>query len=146
MGFWWFFNFTLLAAGAVSLALSIVWRRPDLLMNLVLNDMDLKRTPPAPLPTPPSLLTFVAIMISWPWSRYYVPDNMGHIYRRRNPKKPPQRGIILPELGSYRQHALCSRPWYLDLGFHFARTGQLPQSLFGASSRHSDCLSRYGAL
>lgn len=42
MGFWWFFNFTLLAAGAVSLALSIVWRRPDLLMNFVLNDMDLK--------------------------------------------------------------------------------------------------------
>lgn len=42
MGFWWFFNFTLLTAGAVSLALSIVWRRPDLIMNLVLDDMDLK--------------------------------------------------------------------------------------------------------
>jgi len=41
MGFWWFFNFTLFAAGAVSLALSIVWRRPDLLMNLILHDMDL---------------------------------------------------------------------------------------------------------
>jgi len=42
MGFWWFFNFTLLAAGAVSIALSVVWGRPDLLMNLTLNTMDLK--------------------------------------------------------------------------------------------------------
>lgn len=38
---WWFFNITLLAAGAVTLALSIVWRQPNLLMNLVLPAMDL---------------------------------------------------------------------------------------------------------
>lgn len=38
---WWFFNLTLLAAGVVTLALSIVWRQPDLLMNLVLSKMDL---------------------------------------------------------------------------------------------------------
>lgn len=53
MGFWWFFNFTLLAAGAVSTALSVVWGRPDLLMNLTLNAMDLKRmsSPPDYCPT-----------------------------------------------------------------------------------------------
>lgn len=38
---WWLFNVTLLAAGIVTLALSIVWRQPDILMNLVLPDMDL---------------------------------------------------------------------------------------------------------
>ncbi|KAF9792231.1 tetraspanin Pls1 family [Thelephora terrestris] len=38
---WWLLNVTLLAAGIVTLALSIVWRQPDILMNLVLPDMDL---------------------------------------------------------------------------------------------------------
>jgi len=38
---WWFFNVTLLAAGTVTLALSIVWRQPDLLMNMILPHMDL---------------------------------------------------------------------------------------------------------
>ena len=38
---WWFFNVTLLAAGIVTLALSIVWGQSDVLMNLVLPDMDL---------------------------------------------------------------------------------------------------------
>jgi len=38
---WWLFNVTLLAAGAVTLALSIVWRQADVLMNLVLPSMDL---------------------------------------------------------------------------------------------------------
>lgn len=55
MGFWWFFNFTLFAAGAVSVALSIVWGRPDLLMNITTNSMDLKRTP---------LATFSIVSIS----------------------------------------------------------------------------------
>lgn len=119
MGFWWFFNFTLLAAGAVSLALSIVWRRPDLLMNLVLNEMDLKRTLSALPLIAHSLLTFVAIPISWPCSRYYVLGNMGNFHWCRNSKKPYHRGIILPELGSYRQHVLCSRPRHLDLVLHF---------------------------
>jgi len=41
MGFWWFFNATLLAAGAVSVSLSIVWRRPNLLLNMVLSSMNL---------------------------------------------------------------------------------------------------------
>ena len=38
---WWLFNVTLLAAGTVSLALSIVWRQPDLLLNMILPHMDL---------------------------------------------------------------------------------------------------------
>jgi len=41
MGVWAFFDFTLLAAGAVSLALSIVWREPNLLINMVLSKADL---------------------------------------------------------------------------------------------------------
>jgi hypothetical protein len=41
MGVWAFFDLTLLAAGVVSLALSIVWRRPNLLMNMVLSGADL---------------------------------------------------------------------------------------------------------
>jgi hypothetical protein len=41
MGIWAFFDFTLLAAGAVSLALSIVWRKFDLLLNMVLSQADL---------------------------------------------------------------------------------------------------------
>jgi len=41
MGVWSFFDLTLLAAGVVSLALSIVWRRPNLLMNMVLSGADL---------------------------------------------------------------------------------------------------------
>lgn len=38
---WWFFNLTLLAAGAVTLALSIAWRQANVLMNMILPDMDL---------------------------------------------------------------------------------------------------------
>lgn len=41
---WWFFNLTLLAAGIVTLVLSIVWRQADVLMNFVLSDMDLTGT------------------------------------------------------------------------------------------------------
>lgn len=41
MGVWAGLNFLLLAAGAVSLALSIVWRKPDILMNMVLSNADL---------------------------------------------------------------------------------------------------------
>lgn len=41
MGVWAALDFLLLAAGAVALALSIVWRRPDLLMNMVLSKADL---------------------------------------------------------------------------------------------------------
>jgi len=38
---WWLFNVTLLAAGTVTLALSIVWRQADVLMNMILPGMDL---------------------------------------------------------------------------------------------------------
>jgi len=38
---WWFLNVTLLAAGTVTLALSIVWRHADVLMNMILPSMDL---------------------------------------------------------------------------------------------------------
>lgn len=41
---WWFFNLTLLATGTVTLALSIVWRQPDLLLNMILPKMDLTGT------------------------------------------------------------------------------------------------------
>jgi hypothetical protein len=41
LGIWAFFDFTLLAAGAVSIALSIVWREPNALMNMVLSNADL---------------------------------------------------------------------------------------------------------
>jgi len=41
MGVWAFFDVTLLAAGAVSLALSIVWMKPNLLLNVVLTTGDL---------------------------------------------------------------------------------------------------------
>jgi len=36
MGFWAFVDFLLLAAGAMSIALSIVWRAPNILMNMAL--------------------------------------------------------------------------------------------------------------
>jgi len=38
MGIWVFLDFCLLAAGGIALALSIVWRAPDLLMNMVFSD------------------------------------------------------------------------------------------------------------
>jgi hypothetical protein len=41
MGVWVVFDLLLLAAGAVTIALSIVWRRPDVLMNMVLSNADL---------------------------------------------------------------------------------------------------------
>lgn len=41
MSVWVFFDFCLLAAGAVTLALSIVWRAPNLLMNLVFSENEL---------------------------------------------------------------------------------------------------------
>lgn len=41
MACWAFIDFCLLAAGVVALALSIVWRAPNLLMNMVVSDSDL---------------------------------------------------------------------------------------------------------
>lgn len=41
MAVWAFFDFLLLAAGAVTLALSFMWRAPDILMNMVLSNADL---------------------------------------------------------------------------------------------------------
>jgi len=41
MSFWWLFNSTLLAAGAASVAFSVRWRRPNLLLNMILDTMKL---------------------------------------------------------------------------------------------------------
>jgi hypothetical protein len=41
MGIWAALDVLLLAAGAISIALSIVWARPDVLMNMVLSKADL---------------------------------------------------------------------------------------------------------
>ena len=41
---WWSLNVALLATGTVTLALSIVWRQPDLLLNMILPKMDLTGT------------------------------------------------------------------------------------------------------
>jgi len=41
MGAWAFFDFCLLSAGIVSLVLSFVWRKPNLLLNLSISDGDL---------------------------------------------------------------------------------------------------------
>ncbi|KAF8644123.1 hypothetical protein AX16_008652 [Volvariella volvacea WC 439] len=41
MGVWAALDLCLLAAGAVAIALSIVWRAPNILMNMVLSDADL---------------------------------------------------------------------------------------------------------
>jgi hypothetical protein len=41
MGVWAVLDFLLLAAGTVTLSLSIVWRAPNTLMNMVLSPADL---------------------------------------------------------------------------------------------------------
>ena len=41
MGVWAFLDFMLLAAGAVAIALSVVWRGTNLLLNMVLSNADL---------------------------------------------------------------------------------------------------------
>jgi hypothetical protein len=41
MGTWAFIDFCLLAAGAIALAFSIVWRSPNVLMNFVISSADL---------------------------------------------------------------------------------------------------------
>jgi hypothetical protein len=41
MGVWAVLDFLLMAAGAVALAFSIVWRAPNLMMNMVLSPSDL---------------------------------------------------------------------------------------------------------
>lgn len=41
IGAWAFFNICLMAAGVLSLTLSIVWRQPNLLLNLTFSSMDL---------------------------------------------------------------------------------------------------------
>jgi len=44
MGVWAALDVLLLVAGVVALALSIVWRAPNLLMNMVLSSADLTGT------------------------------------------------------------------------------------------------------
>ncbi|KAL0947318.1 hypothetical protein HGRIS_013437 [Hohenbuehelia grisea] len=41
MGAWAFFDFCMLASGVVTIALSVVWRRPDVMLNMVLTNADL---------------------------------------------------------------------------------------------------------
>ncbi|KLO14897.1 tetraspanin Pls1 family [Schizopora paradoxa] len=55
MGSWAFFDFCLLTAGVVTLALSIVWRRPNLLMNMVLSQSDLTA----------GLILAITLLVSW---------------------------------------------------------------------------------
>jgi len=44
IGAWAFFDFCLMAAGVLSLTLSILWRRPNLLLNLTFSNLDLTCT------------------------------------------------------------------------------------------------------
>jgi hypothetical protein len=60
IGVWAFFDFCLLAAGVVSIVLSIVWHSPNLLMNMVFNSADLT----AGLALGVALLVTFAISIS----------------------------------------------------------------------------------
>ena len=41
LGVWAAFDFLLLAAGALSISLSIIWKIPNVLMNMVLSPSDL---------------------------------------------------------------------------------------------------------
>ena len=41
MGVWAFLDVALLAGGAFALAMSLIWRAPDMLRHLVLSDSDL---------------------------------------------------------------------------------------------------------
>lgn len=41
MGAWIFFDLALLAAGAISILMSILWKRPDLMTNMVIDNTDL---------------------------------------------------------------------------------------------------------
>ena len=41
MGAWIFFDLCLLVAGAISIAFSIIWGQPNLLINLVFSKADL---------------------------------------------------------------------------------------------------------
>lgn len=38
---WAFFDFCLLAAGIITVALSFIWRQPDVLLNLTFNSFEL---------------------------------------------------------------------------------------------------------
>jgi hypothetical protein len=60
IGVWAFFDFCLMAAGVVSIALSIVWHSPNLLMNMVFTSADLT----AGLALGVALLVTFAISIS----------------------------------------------------------------------------------
>jgi len=55
MGSWAFVDFLLLTAGVLTLALSIVWRRPNLLLNMVLSSSDLTA----------GLVLAVALLVTW---------------------------------------------------------------------------------
>lgn len=41
MGCWWLFNFLLIAAGAATLTIAILWRRDDTIRNMVFDSLDL---------------------------------------------------------------------------------------------------------
>jgi hypothetical protein len=48
MASWAILDVLLLASGVISLVLSIIWRAPNVLMNMVLSDADLTGESPVP--------------------------------------------------------------------------------------------------
>ena len=144
---WWFFNVTLLAAGAVTLALSIVWRQSNVLMNMILPDMDLTGACIYPLqltmgfPRLPLLPWF-----SWACSRHVLPRYLGGLGRGRDPEEPHHRWPCPPELVTDRRYALLDRGRDGHLVLYSSHTGQLPRSLVKADPQHPDCNPGHGQL
>ncbi|KAF9052786.1 hypothetical protein BJ165DRAFT_1523549 [Panaeolus papilionaceus] len=67
MGVWAALDILLLAAGVISLVLSMVWRSPNILMNMVLSSADLTGNYPHPLPCNMPLILFSYNLSLYSW-------------------------------------------------------------------------------
>ena len=122
MGVWVALDFLLLAACVLTLALSVVWRAPNILINMVLSSAALNGT-----------ILFLAQLLrakknysSWLCLGGRVIDHFRHLHRCHRTAESYYNWPGTTELCSPRRCYGCSSHRDIYLVLYFTRTGRVP--------------------
>lgn len=134
MAFYGFVDLWLLAAGLLSLIMSLVWRAPNLMLNFTLSNSDLTGKSPVFCRIVPHLIPET----SWHGAWYHAVDHIRHLHLRRCAAEPCYRGPRLPQLDTHRRRN--RHPRHRNL--HLVLLSEAAQQLLrGVPSVKSHCAS-----
>lgn len=107
MAFYGFVDLWLLAAGLLSLIMSLLWRAPNLMLNFTLSNSDLTGA----LPRLCRIVSRLIPETSWHGAWYHVIDHIRHLHLCRCAAEPCYRGPRLPQLGTHWRRSRHPRHW-----------------------------------